>query len=517
MANTEEIKSVTFKVQLPVCDRSDEFDGTEICSALAATRATAARPPRARWHRRLPARPAAPADERLEIDARRDLARPDQLHRPGPHCAGQQLAGGDGSSPPVRGGWQNIGLVVWQADGNFSRSTLTHSLSSGRSTSSSPRTRRRDHGEGTRARPMAATPADPAEQHRPVTIKMRYTRVDGSKRRGQFQVVARRSERGLGQFRNSRRRSGACSSTRRAGPAVTPPEPRIGLISAGNLPGMTGANPSKGTRPIAKVDYFRIAPDMPDGADPNGSDDDRHGGAGGSERHERLVHVGRQRDPRGQRTTPTGPASRGPSTRSTVARSPPTAPRSPSRRRHAHDRVPLHRQGQQHRGHQVADGRGRQGCAGDDCTIAPTTPGNGPATLTPTATDPVSGVAKSEYQVNQASLNGVRRPSVADFGAGGGLQSGLQAGLHRPRRPHDRVPLDRQRRQRRGHQDGRTTIDTPNNDHLAPVTTGIAGSVVASVLGPHVQRARDGEVSPPTTRPGRYRAGESAVVAAGTA
>src|SRR4030095_10450737 len=29
-ANTETTKSVTFKVQLPVCDRSDEFDGTDI-------------------------------------------------------------------------------------------------------------------------------------------------------------------------------------------------------------------------------------------------------------------------------------------------------------------------------------------------------------------------------------------------------------------------------------------------------------------------------------------------------
>ena len=29
-ANAETTKSVTFKVQLPVCDRSDEFDGTDI-------------------------------------------------------------------------------------------------------------------------------------------------------------------------------------------------------------------------------------------------------------------------------------------------------------------------------------------------------------------------------------------------------------------------------------------------------------------------------------------------------
>ena len=54
-ANTEETKSVTFKVQLPVCDRSDEFDGTghRAAAALAASHAaTAARPPRARSRRR---------------------------------------------------------------------------------------------------------------------------------------------------------------------------------------------------------------------------------------------------------------------------------------------------------------------------------------------------------------------------------------------------------------------------------------------------------------------------------
>ena len=30
-----------------------------------------------------------------------------------------------------RGGWQNIGLMVWNGDNNFFRSTITHSLSSG--------------------------------------------------------------------------------------------------------------------------------------------------------------------------------------------------------------------------------------------------------------------------------------------------------------------------------------------------------------------------------------------------
>ena len=50
-------------------------------------------------------------------------------------------------------------------------------------------------------------------------------------------------------------------------------------------------------------------------------------------------------------------------------------------------------------------------------TIAATPPGNRPATLTLTATDPVSGVAKSEYQVNPASPFGAfGAPSLASAG-----------------------------------------------------------------------------------------------------
>ena len=106
-ANTEETKSVTFKVQLPVCDRSDEFDGTDdLLAALAA-----ARPQRRHAHHgRAGAdadrhRPAAPADERpRDRRGRRDVrARPDQLHRPGPRRAGQRLAGGDAVHRPLHG------------------------------------------------------------------------------------------------------------------------------------------------------------------------------------------------------------------------------------------------------------------------------------------------------------------------------------------------------------------------------------------------------------------------------
>ena len=55
-ANTEATKSVTFKIQLPVCDRSDEFDGHGDPAALAPSHAQRRHArPRVRWRRRCPA------------------------------------------------------------------------------------------------------------------------------------------------------------------------------------------------------------------------------------------------------------------------------------------------------------------------------------------------------------------------------------------------------------------------------------------------------------------------------
>ena len=78
------------------------------------------------------------------------------------------------------------------------------------------------------------------------------------------------------------------------------PGSRIGIISAGNFPGTTGNHPYTGH---AGRREGRLLPghpgQLPDRRGPDGADDDRHGGAGGPERHQRLVHVGRQRHPRG--------------------------------------------------------------------------------------------------------------------------------------------------------------------------------------------------------------------------
>ena len=103
-ANTEATKSVTFKVQLPVCDRSDEFDGTDILPRWVRHTRNGGTPTTG---------PLAPTvsggqlhlpTNDFEIDAAdaHDLGRPDQLPRPGPARAGRRLDRGDAVHRPLQ-------------------------------------------------------------------------------------------------------------------------------------------------------------------------------------------------------------------------------------------------------------------------------------------------------------------------------------------------------------------------------------------------------------------------------
>ena len=211
------------------------------CSrAGCVTRATAARPPRARWRRRSPAGQLHLPTNDFEIDA---AAAATSL---GPvNFIGQDLAAlGDDWQVETQftarytGGWQNVGLIVWKADNNFFRSTLTHSLSGGDLTSSSPRTTRR-HGRGRARRRAAATSRSRPTNAEPVTIKMRYTRAAGANTR-HGAVPGRRAglggERRLGQLPGTVGRRRAWTSTRAAATAVTPPGSRIGIIAQATCP-----------------------------------------------------------------------------------------------------------------------------------------------------------------------------------------------------------------------------------------------------------------------------------------
>ena len=174
---------MTFKVQLPVCDRSDEFDGTASCRAGSGTPATAARPPRARWRRRCPDGQLHLPTNDLEIDAAAaDVGRSDQLHPPGPARLGnnwqvetqftavpRRLA--EHRPGRVAGGRQ---LLPLHADPQ-----PQHSAIYVESSKDAPGGRRRGHAHhGGSSRNILATNTGP------VTIKMRYTRVRRRTRRG---------------------------------------------------------------------------------------------------------------------------------------------------------------------------------------------------------------------------------------------------------------------------------------------------------------------------------------------
>jgi PKD repeat protein/plastocyanin len=156
------------------------------------------------------------------------------------------------------GGWQGVGLMLWQADNNFFRSTITHSLSAGNiyveQSKDNPTT-----AEGSRS--QAGSNAAILPEKGPVTIRMRYTRAAGSDTvTPQYRVMAPASAAtpdwvNFGGAANFLDLNPAGGSRRDAAGA------RIGIYAGGNFPGTTGANPYPGTPAEVVVDYFRVTPD----------------------------------------------------------------------------------------------------------------------------------------------------------------------------------------------------------------------------------------------------------------
>ena len=264
-------------------------------------------------------------------------------------------------------GWQHVGLIVWQSDGNFFRSTLTHSLSGGNLYVEQSKDTPTSTAEGAR-QTGGGNVTIAANKAEAITIKMRYTRAAGSNSvQAQYQVIAPAAAANADWVNFP----GAATFLQLNPTAATRRDAagsRIGIISAGNFPGTAGNAPvQRARRRDVKVDYFRITPDTcPPGADqtaptttataapaaPNGTNgwytsdvnvtlagNDGTNGSG----IDKIEYKRRWR--RLRRLQRSGRHHGG---------------------RHAHGRVPLDRQGRQRRGHQVADGQGRQGRAGDD-------------------------------------------------------------------------------------------------------------------------------------------------------
>ncbi|HEX6025569.1 MAG TPA: PKD domain-containing protein, partial [Solirubrobacter sp.] len=258
-ANQEATKSVTFKIQMPVCDRSDEFDGDEILPRWLRHTRNGGTPTTG---------PLAPTvsggqlhlpTNDFEIDAASGTTSVGPIN-----LLGQDLnALGENWSVETqftilhRGGWQNVGLVVWNGDNNFFRSTITHSLSGGNiyveSSKDNPTS-----AEGARQTAGGNVTVSPTKQE--ITIKMRYRRVNGANNvQAHYQIVAPASiaNDDWVAFPNT----GTFLDLNPAGgPRRDAPGSQIGLIAQDNWPGQGGAFPADGPA-IAHVDYFRVTPD----------------------------------------------------------------------------------------------------------------------------------------------------------------------------------------------------------------------------------------------------------------
>ena len=150
-------------------------------------------------------------------------------------------------------GWQHVGLIVWQSDGNFFRSTLTHSLSGGnlyveqsKDTPTPPRPRacaRRAAATVTIAPNKAEAGHDQDALHARHRRQQRHGAVPGHRPGGDGQ-------RRLGQLPGHDRgleQPGGLQLNPTGQPRRDSAGSRIGIISAGNFPGTTGNHPYTGT------------------------------------------------------------------------------------------------------------------------------------------------------------------------------------------------------------------------------------------------------------------------------
>ena len=130
-ANTEATKSVTFKIQLPVCDRSDEFDGDTVLPRWLRHTRNGGTPTTGTLAPTVSGGQLHLPTNDFEIDAANATTSVGPINFLAQDLPSLGTNWSVETQFTVRytGGWQNVGLAVWQADGNFFRSTLTHSLS----------------------------------------------------------------------------------------------------------------------------------------------------------------------------------------------------------------------------------------------------------------------------------------------------------------------------------------------------------------------------------------------------
>jgi PKD repeat protein len=157
------------------------------------------------------------------------------------------------------GGWQGIGLMLWQADNNLVRSTITHNLGNGtifieqsKDNPTSP--------EGARQQSSGNPTILPGKA--PVTIRMRYRRAEGANTvTSQYRVIAPASA-ATPDWVDFPGIANGLDLNPAGGPRRDAAGSRVGLYAGGNFPGTTGNHPYPGTPATMVVDYFKVTPDQ---------------------------------------------------------------------------------------------------------------------------------------------------------------------------------------------------------------------------------------------------------------
>ena len=159
------------------------------------------------------------------------------------------------------GGWQNTGLIIWKDDGNFVRSSITHSLTAGNiyveQSKDNPST---TTAEGSRAQAGSNITIAP-DKANPITIRMRYTRTNGSNTVvPQYRVMAPAAI-AMANYANFGGPANFIDLNPANGPRRDAAGSRIGIITQSNFPGTTGTHQYNGTPGTVDVNYFRVTPD----------------------------------------------------------------------------------------------------------------------------------------------------------------------------------------------------------------------------------------------------------------
>ena len=279
-ANAETAKTVTVKIQLPTCDRSDEFDGNAL---------------RGHWVRHVRNGGTPTTGEKAPSVANGVLNLPtaDQeldAGGVGPvNFIGQDLAAlGNAWTAETQftvqynGGWQNVGIIVWNGDNNFFRSSVTHQLNGG----SIFVEQSKDNPTSTEgARQQSGNTTILPNNTLPFTIRMRYTRTAGNDRSPRPTGSSRRPRPPRPTGCPSRRPRRNLNLNPAGGARRDAAGSRIGLIAEANFRATPAPTRTRARRPSAKVDYFRVTPDVcPDPAAPvtTATLDPAQPGAGGT-------------------------------------------------------------------------------------------------------------------------------------------------------------------------------------------------------------------------------------------